>query len=365
MNMIMRGIGLAVPPHKMTQEQAAELARDVICRTEPQQRVLTALYRKSGVENRHSVLPYEIARSWLPESPTGKQADRPATLGPSTAERMRYFAECAPQLATQAAEAAIADAQIAAAEITHIVTVSCTGFDAPGLDVALLGSLHLKPTTQRLQIGFMGCHGAINGLRAVQAITTADPKARVLLVAAELCSLHYRFNWEPERLVANALFADGAGAVVASGDAASALPEAWRLKATGSCLIPDSRQAMTWRIGDHGFEMTLDASVPELIQTHLRPWLSQWLGEHGLSVDAIGSWAIHPGGPRILAAVEESLGLDENATVISREVLAQFGNMSSPTVLFILDRMRTRNMPRPCVALGFGPGLFAEAALFV
>src|SRR5204863_9636946 len=149
--------------------------------------------------------------------------------GPSTAERMRYFAECAPQLATQAAEAAIADAQIAAAEITHIVTVSCTGFDAPGLDVALLGSLHLKPTTQRLQIGFMGCHGAINGLRAVQAITTADPRACVLLAAVELCSLHYRFAWEPERLVANALFADGAAAAVVGGEPDAQTDDTWHL----------------------------------------------------------------------------------------------------------------------------------------
>jgi len=348
----------------MSQEQAAELAREVICRTEAQQRVLTALYRKSGVENRHSVLPYEIARGWLPESPTGKLADRPTTLGPGTSERMRYFAQYAPPLATQAATAALASATARPEQITHIVTVSCTGFDAPGLDVALIGSLGLKPTTQRLQIGFMGCHGAINGLRAAQAIAAADPKACVLLVATELCSLHYRFKWEPERLVANALFADGSGAVVIGGVAANS-SDNWRLKATGSCLIPDSQQAMTWRIGDHGFEMTLDASVPELIQSHLGPWISQWLSEHRLSLDAVGSWAIHPGGPRILAAVEESLCLNESATAVSREVLAQFGNMSSPTVLFILDRLRSRNAPRPCVALGFGPGLFAEAALFV
>src|SRR5205807_1380827 len=145
------------------------------------------------------------------------------------------------------------------AEITHIITVTCTGFEAPGTDVALLAGLGLRPTTQRLQIGFMGCHGAINGLRAAQAITAADARARVLLCAVELCSLHYRFNWEPERLVANALFADGAAAIVAGGEVDSPQGEPWRLKATGSCLIPNSQDAMSWRIGDHGFEMTLDA----------------------------------------------------------------------------------------------------------
>src|SRR4029079_2324268 len=127
----------------------------------------------------------------------------------------------------------------------------------------------------------------------------------VLLCAVELCSLHYRFAWEPERLVGNALFADGAAAVVLGGNNAGT--DAWSLKATGSCLIPDSQPAMSWRIGDHGFEMTLDACVPELIEGHLRPWLSQWLGEFGLGLERIGSWAVHPGGPRILAAIEKSL----------------------------------------------------------
>ncbi len=363
MSILIRGIGLAVPQHTMTQEQAAELAGTVICRTEQQQRVLTALYRKAGVENRHSVLPYSTALRYLPDSPTGKQQDRPTTLGPTTAVRMQYFAEHAPPLARQAADAALRDARVNAAKITHLITVSCTGCEAPGLDVALIGHLGLKPTTQRLQIGFMGCHGAINGLRAAEAIAAADQKAQVLLCATELCSLHYRFAWEPERLVANALFADGAAAVVTGGENGG--EDAWRLKATGSCLIPDSQPAMSWRIGDHGFEMTLDACVPELIERHLRPWLVEWLGGHGLNLERVGSWAVHPGGPRILAAIEKSLDLSESATAVSREILSQYGNMSSPTVLFILNRLREQGAPRPCVALGFGPGLFAEAALFV
>jgi len=360
--MTIRGVGLAVPPHIMTQEAGAELASEVICRTEQQQRVLTALYRKSGVSKRHTVLPHTIARNWLPDSPSGDPKDRPQTLGPTTAERVQYYAEHAPPLAQQAARLALADSCVQASQITHVVTVSCTGFDAPGVDTALIAGLDLAPTTQRLQIGFMGCHGAINGLRAAQAIAAANREARVLLVAVELCSLHYRFNWEPQRLVANALFADGAAALVGGGKPRDSC---WAVAATGSCLIPESQHAMTWRIGDHGFEMTLDASVPELIQRHLRPWLVKWLGEHGLNLGSIGSWAIHPGGPRILAAIEESLELPKDATAVSREVLSQFGNMSSPTVLFILDRLRRANAPRPCVALGFGPGLFAEAALFV
>jgi predicted naringenin-chalcone synthase len=214
---------------------------------------------------------------------------------------------------------------------------------------------------QRVHVGFMGCHGALNGLRVAQALTGADPTARVLLCAVELCSLHFHYGWDPKKVVANALFADGAAAVVG---AAAGPADAWRVAATGSCLIPDSEYAMTWNIGDHGFEMTLSTRVPSLISAHLRPWLEAWLAQCGIALEHVASWAIHPGGPRILSAVERPLGLTEEATVVSREILAAYGNMSSPTVLFILGRLQTRHAPRPCVALGFGPGLIAEAVLF-
>jgi predicted naringenin-chalcone synthase len=365
MNVSIHGIGLALPPHTMTQDEAAELARTVICRNEQEQRVLTTLYRKAGVAFRHTVLPYAKALEWLPDTPTGMHEDRPVTLGPTTAERMRFFAEQVPPLATQAAKSALAAAAIEPPHITHLVTVTCTGFDAPGFDIELIRNLSLPCTTQRLQIGFMGCHGAINGLRAAHAVAAADANACVLLVAAEACSLHYRFAWEPERLVANALFGDGAAAVVCRPEVSDADGLLWRLKATGSCLLPDSREAMSWRIGDHGFEMTLDSCVPELIQQNLKPWLEKWLSHHCLSLQDVGSWAIHPGGPRILAAIEQSLGLTSDQTAVSRVILAQNGNMSSPTVLFIINRLREQHAPLPCVALGFGPGLFAEAALFV
>jgi predicted naringenin-chalcone synthase len=165
-------------------------------------------------------------------------------------------------------------------------------------------------------------------------------------------------------MIANALFADGAAAVV-GGPAQAAKPGEWRLAGCGSCLIPDSAAAMTWTVGDNGFAMTLAKSVPGLIASRLRPWLAEWLGGQGLTLEQVGSWAVHPGGPRILGAVEEGLGLPAEATAPSRAVFAECGNMSSPTVLFIVERLRRAGAPRPCVALGFGPGLVAEAALFV
>jgi predicted naringenin-chalcone synthase len=228
--------------------------------------------------------------------------------------------------------------------------------------------LALSPEVARTHVGFMGCHGALNGLRVARGFVGADPEACVLLCAVELCSLHHQYGWDAEKIVANALFADGAAALVGvSGTGplpvADSDPGAFRVIASGSVLIDDSEDAMSWRIGNHGFEMTLSPRVPELICRHLRPWLEGWLGRHGLSIATVGSWAVHPGGPRILSSVEEALALPRDATAASRAVFAEYGNMSSPTVLFILDRLTATGAPRPCVALGFGPGLMAEALL--
>jgi predicted naringenin-chalcone synthase len=208
----------------------------------------------------------------------------------------------------------------------------------------------------------MGCHGALNGLRVARAFLDADPSACVLLCALELCSLHHQYGWDVGTIVANALFADGAAAVVAVASG-NTRPGRFRLLASGSVVADDSEDAMTWRIGDHGFRMTLSPQIPELIGLHLRPWLEGWLAHHGLDFAAIGSWAVHPGGPRILSAVGEAIGLDSADLETSQRVLADHGNMSSPTILFILDRIRRSGAGRPCLALAFGPGLAVEAAL--
>lgn len=358
------GLGTAVPAHVMSQEESAALARRVICQTEQQARVLTALYLKAGVAKRHTVLPHTIALNWTrANEDENQELAQEASVGPTTAERMVYYAEHSAPLAQQAACRAIEQAGVEPRRVTHLVTVSCTGFAAPGVDIELIDALSLRPTTERIQVGYMGCHGAMNGLRCARALTTADPEAVVLLCAVELCSLHYRFNWDPPRMVANALFGDGAAAIIGVGGEVQDASE-WNVAATGSCVLPASREAMSWRIGDHGFEMMLDATVPDLIRAHLRGWLSAWLGECGVALESVGCWAIHPGGPRILHACAEALGLSREQIAVSEEVLAEFGNMSSPTVLFIVERLRERQMPRPCVSLAFGPGLVAEAALF-
>jgi prepilin-type processing-associated H-X9-DG protein len=366
MSIAILGLGTAVPPTVVTQAEAGQVARTLCCRSKEHETWLPVMYDQTGIRTRHmswgqnamTDLLHGTKSSGSVFLPTGRADDR----GPTTGQRMEHYADQAVPLALEASGRALAQARIPPATITHLLTVSCTGFRAPGVDVALIKNLRLMATVQRTHIGYMGCHAALNALRVGSAFTGANPEARVLICATELCSLHYHYGWDPQKMVANALFADGSAAVVGVGPQA-APADAWRVSANGSCLCPDSEEAMTWTIGDHGFGMTLSKKVPGLIASHLRPWLVGWLAENGVTLEGIGSWAIHPGGPRILDAVEEALHLDRAATSTAREVFADFGNMSSPTVLFILDRLRGQRAPRPWVALGFGPGLAIEAAL--
>jgi predicted naringenin-chalcone synthase len=278
---------------------------------------------------------------------------------------MQRYERHAVELALKASQQAFTNSACDMDAITHLVTVSCSGFQAPGVDVALIQELGLPATTQRTHIGFMGCHGALNGLRVAAAFVKSDPTSRILLCAVELCSLHFQYGWNPEKILANALFADGAAAMVGVPTAADSSLGQLRLLASSSCLIPNSADAMSWRIGDHGFVMTLSREVPGLIEKYLCKWIDSWLANFGLRRNEIGSWIVHPGGPKILDAVEAALQLPDQALEESRQVLAEHGNMSSPTVLFILDRMLRRQTCRPFVAMGFGPGLTVEAALFI
>jgi predicted naringenin-chalcone synthase len=351
------GLGTALPECQMSQDAALELTHTICCADERQRRLASMLFRRSGVEQRRTAVPHSIAYGYVPAEPGAARSQ-----GPTTGERMRLYTQHAPALAAQACRPALAAAGVAAADVTHLITVSCTGFDAPGVDIALFDSLRLRPTAERVQVGYMGCHGAINGLRVARGLAAQHAEAVILLCACELCSLHYRFSWDDEGVVGNALFADGAAALVMGSQPALGRGH-WSVEATGSCLLPASRDAMSWRIGDHGFEMRLTPEVPRLIEEHLRPWLTDWLALHNLSPEQVAHWVIHPGGPRILDAAESALGLTREHTALSREVLARHGNMSSPTVLFVLDRLEHPELRGACVLLGFGPGLVAEACL--
>ncbi|MEZ6056114.1 MAG: type III polyketide synthase [Planctomycetaceae bacterium] len=351
-----QGLGTATPPHVATQVHLAEMSTEVICQEDRQERLMSMLFKKSGIETRQSVLDPDFAYAWKADA-----ADL-AGRGPSTGERMRLYAKFAGPLATTASSRALADAVVNPSEITHLVTVSCTGFSSPGVDSELMTSLGLRSTVERVHVGYMGCHGAINGLRVARGLAASDPNARILLCAVELCSLHFRMDWDDEGIKGNALFSDGAAAVVC-GNEHPEKSHLWTVSATGSWRIPNSGDEMSWTVGDYGFDMRLTSRVPPLIEQHLAPWLTEWLASLGQTIESIKGWVVHPGGPRILDAVETALSLPPNTCDISRTVLRELGNMSSPTILFVLDRMRTEHPSGPHLLLAFGPGLTTEAAL--
>ena len=357
------GIGTAAPRRLLQQDQIAALAKSYSCENSKQERVLDSLYRMTQIKQRGSVLigDNDDAQAMPFFPPRLSLADH----GPSTEVRMERYAQESGPLALSAAQGALNESEILPKTITHLITVSCTGFFAPGPDIVLIKQLGLDREVCRLHIGFMGCHGALNGLRQCLAIANSDPNARILLCAVELCSLHLQYGWNANSLLANSLFADGAAAAVVGQAANDRHEKTWKAVSSGCCILPESEDAMTWKIGNHGFEMTLSHRVPDLIRQHLRPWFEQWLARFNLTIEDVPTWAVHPGGPRLLREVVDVLNLPNDSIAGSRAILAEFGNMSSPTILFILQKLRSQGAARPCVALGFGPGLALEAMLLV
>jgi predicted naringenin-chalcone synthase len=281
---------------------------------------------------------------------------------PTTARRMARFAATAPGLAEQA----IAGLGLSAKElagITHLVVASCTGMVAPGLDQILVQRLGLDPSVERTHVGFMGCYAAVNSLRLAHHFVRSDPSSRVLVVNLELCSLHFQETGKMESLLAMLLFGDGCSAALVSADAQGIALTDFR-----AATIADSAEAITWGVGDQGFDMVLSGQVPVILQRALAgPTGADLL--HGRSPEDYGVWAVHGGGRAILDAVETGLGLAPGALDRSRDVLRECGNMSSATLMFVLQRIMAEigsSVPRgaPGFAVAFGPGLAAETFRF-
>ena len=365
MTMLITGMGTAVPAGTVSQTAAYEATHQLCCDSDEQRRVMEMIYQGAGVNQRSTVLLEEaVAVQDVVDgfyAPRSHDDDR----GPTTRARMEKFEECSLALAMESCETALAHADQDVSEITHLVTVSCSGFHAPGFDIGLIQNLGLSPETQRTHVGFMGCHGSFNGLRVAKSYVEADPKAVVLMCSVELCSLHHHYGWSTEKVIANALFADGSGAVVCRADTPGTNPlqSKFKLIRNGSYLMPDTLNAMSWRIGDHGFEMTLSQKVPGLIEKNLEAWMTKFLAKEGLTIGDVKQWAIHPGGPRILDSCLAALDISSDDVAPAREILAQYGNMSSATILFLLNRLQAEARRGPVVAVGFGPGLTIETML--
>ncbi len=274
---------------------------------------------------------------------------------PGTHARMaRYEAE-APALA----EAAVGALEMEGGDVTHIVFATCTGFAAPGLDHHVISRFGLPGGVERTIVGFMGCQAGINALKLAWHIVRSEPRARVLVLSLELCTLHLQDTPSLEQLLCFLLFADGCAAALVSAE-----PVGLRMEGFRSTLLPQAADQITWRIGNDGFDMTLSGMVPFTLAHAMPAWQAEMLG--GEDASSIDLWAVHPGGRAILDAVSHGLELPQGALSVSEAVLRENGNMSSATVLFVLQAMMAAGGApgrRGC-ALAFGPGLSAESMRF-
>jgi predicted naringenin-chalcone synthase len=366
-----RTIQTALPPTTLEQSTAREIFAGQDGLTRLGERLVRTSFDVSGISTRRTVAT-DLDGSVSNGEPVFYDRATGALLAPSTRTRNDLYIRAAGALFTEAAQRAIdACEELDAADITHVVTVSCTGFYAPGPDYEIVRKLGLASSTQRYHIGFMGCYGAFPALRAAAAFCEADPNAVVLIVSCELCTIHMRSSNDPDQIVASSVFGDGAAAAIVTAADGPVGATTLTIDRLASELTPVGEDDMAWTIGDTGFEMVLSAAVPKIIDTYIEPALQPlFAAEPELTTDLasrVARWAIHPGGRSILDKVEATLGLSEEQLAPSRRVLRDFGNMSSATVLFvlkeILDSPAAAQGERVC-AMAFGPGLTVETGLF-
>lgn len=347
-------IGLANPAYRHRQTDILRFMQDVYALDGPERRKLKFLYDHAGIDFRYSVIPDY-------SSPVAEWKFYPQTESmepfPGLELRMAWYQRYAAALSMDAIRKCLASGRQEAADITHLITVSCTGMSAPGLDLELMELLDLPRHLNRTSINFMGCYAAVHALKQAHAICSSDAGAKVLIVCTELCTLHFQKAETADNIAASLLFGDGAAAVLLK---AGGIQKGVAIKDFYSEVVPKGKKDMAWELSSTGFLMTLSGYIPELVGTDFAPLMKRALERYGLTQDEVRHWCVHPGGKRILQAVEKSLNLDPGALQAGYQVLQDYGNMSSPTLLFVLKKLLDAGLQGPLVAAAFGPGLTME-----
>jgi alpha-pyrone synthase len=354
-------IGIAVPEHVFHQSVIASFMERAMKPGYAENRKLHAIFRASGIETRYSVLDdygKQHGYSFYPNTENLEPF-------PSTQERQEAYRKHALPLSLRAIERCLSQHAIKRTTITHLIQVSCTGMYAPGLDIDLIRHLQLNEHVQRTCINFMGCYAAFNALKLADALCKADPHAVVLMVCTELCTLHFQKEPTEDNLLANALFADGAAALLVTSlplPGWSLVPECFH-----NGLAFNGKEHMTWNIGNHGFEMKLSSYVPDTIRTGIKNLTTKLLNQFQKKMNDISFFAIHPGGKKILEAIEQELELTREQNEPAYTVLKKYGNMSSATILFVLHRiiqqLQLQDTDKLVLSFAFGPGLTLESML--
>jgi predicted naringenin-chalcone synthase len=352
------GMGLSVPEHKLEQTVISSFM-ERLASNEEQRRKIKTVFRASAIKTRHSVLSDYGKRDHFDFFANSENLHP----FPGTARRMEAYQQHALSLSLQS----IAEIQISNpfnyTSITHLITVSCTGMYAPGLDIDLVTKLPLRSSVNRTCINFMGCFAAINAIKTADAFCKADPTAKVLIVCTELCSIHFQKDFTDDNILANALFADGAAALLVEPKASGT-----KISIEGfyNDIAHNGVNDMAWTIGNLGFEMKLSTYVPEVLGRGIQSLVDGLVHNTGIKEDQIKHYAIHPGGKKILDAVADALTIPHDHLKHGYDVLRDYGNMSSPSILFVLKKMiedESVQVGDTIMGMAFGPGLTMESVL--
>lgn len=355
-------LGTANPPNRFSQSMIAGFMLRAMDLHNGDERKLKTIFRATGIAYRHSVLEdygRENNFTFYSDSPNLEPF-------PSTERRLQTFRKHALDVSVAAYEDMKRKCrELEEKRISHLIVVCCTGMYAPGLDIELVRALQLPSTVQRTAINFMGCHAAFNALKIADALCRSDAEAKVLIVCTELCSLHFQRQATEDNLLANALFGDGSASLLVEAKTQNKLK--LRIEGFHSDLATEGESDMAWTIGDLGFEMRLSSFVPDLIRKGIGRLVSNLMEKVSSNLTAIHHFAVHPGGRRILQVIEDELNITAEQNFAAYHVLKNYGNMSSPTVLFVLkelvERLNGSNHGDRILSLAFGPGLTLESML--
>lgn len=354
-------IGTANPSNRFTQETISDFMLRASSLNNEEARKLRAVYKMSGIKSRYSV----IADYGKVDRFDFYNEKDPDGFRPGTFQRMKLYKDNAAALSISAIREAMQQTPYTAKDFTQLITVSCTGMYAPGLDIDIVHELGMNLSVNRTNIYFMGCYAAINALRTADAICRASPNEKILVVCTELCSIHFQNDHTEDNLLANALFADGAAAVIVSSEATSNTK--LQIDSFYNTIADKGAKDMAWNIGNTGFEMKLSSYVPEIIGSDIKSFLQVLLSINGNTGKTVDYYAIHPGGKKILEQIEKSLDFSSKENRYAYKVLENYGNMSSATILFVLKEL-LNDLPKDekdktILGMSFGPGLTLEGML--
>lgn len=356
-------IGTAIPEYSITQDAALGFMHKEYC-DPTASRKLNVLFHQSAINYRYSAIPDFADTAERSLFPINRKV-------PDVSERIDVFKKNALPLALKAVENAFQNISASITEfgITHLITVTCTGLHNPGLDTELMLKLNLPSETFHTSLNFLGCNAAFPAIRMADSFVRSNAGARVLVVCVELCTLHFQAKNNIDNLLSNTLFGDGAAAVIMVSDSVASTQnmKGFVLKGFASKLTGRGKDLMGWNITPLSFEMILDAGIPEFLGQELSDLMVEVEQKLQLTPENIDHWVVHPGGKKILETVERKVQLKNNELKHSYEILRNYGNMSSPTILFVLNEVFKRNHKNgeTLFLLGFGPGISIETASMV